>query len=177
MLGKVIETATGRRYYDLLAERILEPLGLDQVRPQDRSVLPDIAPGYTFGARNLREDGSMKIDPSFEWTGGGLVTTPTMLVRFYAALAQGDVVADESFAAMLEGGWRDPANRSERYGFGLFIDGTRFSHGGLWPGYRTHVVHDARTGMTAAVQTNRDGRLDMAGLAERVMAAAAQFGQ
>lgn len=178
VLGRVVEAATGRRYYDLLAERILGPLGLDRVRPQDRSILPDVTPGYTFGARNLRDDGSMKIDPSSEWTGGGLVTTPTMLVRFYAALAAGRVVRPSSLDAMLEGGWRDPANAGERYGFGLFIDddGAQLSHGGLWPGYRTHVVHDLRTGLTVAVQTNRDGRLDMAGLAERVLAAA-QLGQ
>lgn len=174
VLGRVIEAATGRRYYDLLAERILEPLDLDGVRPQDRSILPDVTPGYTLGARNLRDDGTMKIDPSSEWTGGGLVTTPAMLVRFNAALAAGDVVQPASLKAMLDGGWRDPAKPGERYGFGLFVhdDGARFSHGGLWPGYRTHVAHDMGTGVTVAVQTNRDGRLDMAGLAARIVAAA-----
>jgi len=178
VLGRVIEAATGRRYYDLLAERILNPLELDGIRPQDRSILPGITPGYTMGARNLRDDGTMKIDPSSEWTGGGLVTTPAMLVQFHAALAAGDVVRPASFKAMLEGGWRDPATPGEHYGFGLFVhdDGARFSHGGLWPGYRTHVAHDMATGMTVAVQTNRDGRVDMAGLAARV-AAAAQAGR
>lgn len=174
VLGRVIEAATGRRYYDLVTERILKPLELDEIRPQDRSILPDITPGYTFGARNLRDDGSMKIDPSSEWTGGGLVTTPTMLVRFHGALAAGRVVGRESFTAMLEGGWHDPANPTEHYGYGLFVHdgGARFSHGGLWPGYRTHVQHDAGTGITVAVQTNRDGRLDMAGLAARIEAVA-----
>ena len=39
VLGRVIEAATGRRYYDLLGERILEPLELHGIRPQDRSIL------------------------------------------------------------------------------------------------------------------------------------------
>ena len=81
VLGRVIEAAAGRAYYDLLRERILEPHGLDEIGLQDRSVLPGITPGYTMGARNLRDDGTMKFDPSSEWTGGGLTTNPTMLVR------------------------------------------------------------------------------------------------
>lgn len=52
VLGRVIEAASGREYFDLLEERILAPLGLDQVRPQDRPILPDITPGYMAGAQS-----------------------------------------------------------------------------------------------------------------------------
>ncbi len=170
VLGRLIEAATGREYYDLLRERILEPQGLHQIGLQDRSVLPDITPGYMHGARNLRRDGTMKIDPSSEWTGGGLTTNPTMLVEFYGALTEGRIVKPESFARMLEGGWRNPATPDWHYGFGLFVydGGVSFGHGGLWPGYRTHVTHYASRGVTIAVQTNRDGRLDMQSLVRRI---------
>jgi len=170
-LGKVIEAATGRAYYDLLRERILEPHGLDEIGLQDRSVLPDITPGYTMGARNLREDGTMKFDPSSEWTGGGLTTNPTMLVEFYGALVEGSIVQPESLAAMLESGWRDPKAPDWHYGFGLFVyeGGASFGHGGMWPGYRTHVRHYAEPGVTVAVQTNRDGRVDMQAVVDRIV--------
>ena len=114
----------------------------------------------------------MKIDPSSEWTGGGLVTNPTMLVKFYGALSEGRVVQPESLAQMIEGGWRNPAEPGWHYGFGLFVadDGTSYGHGGLWPGYRTQVTHYVDSGTTIAVQTNRDGRLDMEGLVERIRA-------
>ena len=170
VLGWVIEAATERTYYDLLRERILEPQGLDQIGLQDRSVIPNITPGYMMGARNLRKDGTMKIDPSSEWTGGGLVTTPTMLVNFHAALAEGRVVRPESLAKMLDGGWRDPAEPGWHYGFGLFVadDGESYGHGGRWPGYRTHVTHYVASGTTIAVQTNRDGRIDMEGVVARI---------
>ncbi len=170
VLGRLIEAATGRDYYDLLRERILDPQGLHQIGLQDRSVLPDITPGYMHGARNLRKDGTMKIDPSSEWTGGGLTTNPTMLVEFYGALTEGRIVQPESFARMLDGGWRDPATPDWHYGFGLFVydGGAAFGHGGLWPGYRTHVTHYAASGTTIAVQTNRDGRLDMQSLVTRI---------
>lgn len=171
VLGRVIEAATGRAYYDLLRERILEPHGLDEIGLQDRSVLPDITPGYTRGARNLRDDGTMKFDPSSEWTGGGLTTNPTMLAAFYGALAEGRVVRPESLAAMLESGWLNPETPDWHYGFGLFVydGGASFGHGGMWPGYRTHVRHYAESGVTVAVQTNRDGRVDMQAVVDRIV--------
>ena len=170
VLGRVIEAATGRTYYDLVRERILKPQGLDEIGLQDRSVLPNITTGYMMGARNLRKDGTMKIDPSSEWTGGGLTTTPTMLVKFYGALTEGRIVKPESLARMLESGWRNPETPDWHYGFGLFVydDGATFGHGGLWPGYRTHVTHYAASGTTIAVQTNRDGRLDMQAVVTRI---------
>lgn len=178
VLGRVLEAASGVPYYVLLEERILGPLKLDGVRPQDRSVLEGIAPGYLGGASNLKKDGRMKFDPSSEWTGGGLVTTPTMLAEFYGALAEGRVLRPETLDLMLSSGWRGDPERGWHYGFGVFVADRRsgegaggasaFSHGGLWPGYRTHVRHDLETGTTIAVQTNRQGRLDLAGLVARI---------
>ena len=172
VLGRLIEAASGRTYYDLLDERILTPQHLDEVHPADQSILPNITPGYNRGARNLKKDGRMKFDPSWEWTGGGLTTNPTMLVQFLAALAEGRIVESESFAQMLNAGWRDPETPGSHYGLGLFVDegGKSFGHGGMWPGYRTHATHFVPTGTTIAVQTNRDGRLDMQALVSRIAA-------
>lgn len=171
VLGRLIEAATGERYYDLLQQRILGPLGLNDVRPADRSVLTNITPGYTGGTSNLKKDGRMKFDPSSEWTGGGLITNPAMLVEFFAALAEGRVLQPTTFAEMLDGGWRNPKKPDSRYGFGVFVSDadSSFGHGGFWPGYRTHVAHFLPTGTTIAVQTNRDGRLDMEALVMRIV--------
>lgn len=170
VLGRLIEAASKRTYYDLLQERVLDPLGLEHVRPAVLSALPGITPGYTGGARNLKKDGRMKFDPRSEWTGGGLVTTPTMLVEFYAALAEGRLLRRDTFAQMLDAGWRDPDHPDWHYGFGVFVGGhgRSIGHDGLWPGYRTAVRHDLRTGITVSVQTNRDGRMDLRGLARRI---------
>ncbi len=170
VLGRLIEAASGRSYYELLDQRILTPLKLDEIEPADRSILPDITPGYTGGARNLKKDGRMKLDPRSEWTGGGLTTNPTMLVEFYAALANGRVVTRESLALMLESGYRDPDDPEWRYGFGVFVHvpSRSFGHGGLWSGYRTHVAHFLDHGLTVAVQTNRDGRVDLQSIVVRI---------
>jgi len=174
VLGRLIESAAGQDYYAMLRERIIEPQGLHEVRVADTSVLTNITPGYTGGARNLKKDGRMKFDPSSEWTGGGLVTNPTMLVKFHSALAEGRIVDSASLAQMLEGGWRDPDKPGYWYGFGLFVydNGASFGHGGMWPGYRTQVMHDTRTGTTIAVQTNRDGRIDLGVVIARIAARA-----
>ncbi|NNE04935.1 MAG: beta-lactamase family protein [Xanthomonadales bacterium] len=170
VLGQVIEAATDRTYYELLANKVLEPLGLEDIRPQDQSVLPDIATGYSGGGSVLKKDGRMKFDPRSEWTGGGLVMTPAGLARFHRALADGALLKPESFAAMLDAGWRDTEDPDFYYGYGLFVarDRSSWGHGGLWSGYRTHVAHLPHSGLTIAVQTNRDGRVDLIGLVGRI---------
>ena len=176
VLGRLIEAASGRSYYDLVQERILDPQKLDSIRPQSESVLANIVPGYTAGARNLKKDGRMKFDPSSEWTGGGLVTTPTMLVKFFGALAEGRVVKPATLALMLKGEWQNLTEPNWRYGYGLFVydDGKSFGHAGLWPGYRTDVRHYASSGITVAVQTNRDGRIELDRLIARIVTAAGE---
>ena len=163
VLGRLIEAASGREYYRLLQEKILDPLELHQIRPQDRELLPDITPGYASGARNLRKDGTAKYNPISEWTGGGLVTNPTMLVKFYGALVENRLVSQKILDQMIEGEWKNPEDPSFHYGYGLFVynNSSSFGHAGMWPGYRTHVIHYPETGTTIAVQSNRDGRIDL----------------
>ena len=170
VLGKLIEEATGKKYYDLVKEKILIPHGLNEIVLQDRSILPGVVTGYMRGAPNLREDGSMKMDPSSEWTGGGLATNPTMLVNFLGLLAQGDIVSQDSLDQMINSGWHNPGTPDEHYGLGLFVynDGRTFGHAGLWPGYRTDMLHYADSNTTIAIQTNRDGRVDTGELIRRI---------
>ena len=56
------------------------------------------------------------------------------------------------------------------YGFGVFVyeGGKSFGHAGLWPGYRTDVLHHLGHGWTIAVQTNRDGKIDTGAIVARV---------
>ena len=170
VLGKLIEEATGRKYYDLVKEKILEPHGLNEIVMQDRSILPGVVTGYMRGAPNLREDGSMKMDPSSEWTGGGLATNPTMLVNFLGLLAQGEIVDQDSLNQMINSGWRNSETPDEHYGLGLFVynNGKAFGHAGLWPGYRTDMLHYTASNTTIAIQTNRDGSVDTGELIRRI---------
>jgi D-alanyl-D-alanine carboxypeptidase len=46
ILGMIIEKITGKKYYDLLFERILNPLQLYQTRPTNKRKLPGLVQGY-----------------------------------------------------------------------------------------------------------------------------------
>ena len=163
ILGRVIESATGESYYDLLNERILKAHNLTKIHAQDESIMKNVAMGYMANTPVINKEGQMKLDPSSEWTGGGLITNPTMLVEFYGKLVDGEMIERELFQKMISGGWKNPDTPNFHYGYGLFVykDGESFGHGGLWPGYRTHVAHFSESGITVAIQTNRDGSIDM----------------
>ncbi len=163
ILGRVIESATGKSYYELLDEKILKPFELTQIHFQNESVLKNVAMGYMANSPVINKDGKMKFDPSSEWTGGGLITNPTMLVEFYGKLVDGEIIEKEMLQKMIFEGWKNPDTPNFHYGYGLFVykEGESFGHGGLWPGYRTHVAHFSESGITVAIQTNRDGRIDM----------------
>lgn len=162
VLGRAIESAAGKSYYELLQEHILTPLALNEIRPQTDSIMAD-----TAWSASLQKNGTTKLDPRSEWTGGGLITNPTMLARFLAAMVK---ERPDELHQMIKGGWQDPEEPDWHYGYGLFVrnDGSAFGHGGLWPGYRTRFTHFAQSGLTIAVQTNRDGRVDLRSLIAKI---------
>jgi len=176
ILGRVIEAASDHSYHDLLRERILDPHGLTMVQPVTSLKLA--TPGYQGGVSTLREDGTPKLDPRTEWTGGGLNLTPTGLVLFYRLLADGQLVSPANLELMTEPMWCRPDNPASCYGYGLFVDdrGTMFSHSGMWAGYRTHVLHSRTHNLTVAIQTNRDGSVDMPGAGHQISTVALQGG-
>ena len=162
VLGRLLEEASGQSYYQLVRARILDPLQLTFIRPQNNTSLTNVAMGYSGGAEALLDDGRAKFDHRSEWTGGGLITTPLMLVKFYSALAHNRLISDESLRLMKDSGFRSTGN-DVHYGFGLFVSASENSigHEGLWPGYRSAVKHFFDSDITIAVQTNRDGKVEL----------------
>ena len=167
-LGQVIESAMSMRYYEMLDEMILEPHQL-AARPQISAHMENVSVGYVdssllmsiagWSGRNM-EDGVMVLDPSTEWTGGGLVTTPAVLAAFYHKLSNGEIVSPESYQLMIQAGHRDPQQPSH-YGLGLFVSESSIGHGGWFPGYRTDARHFPWENLTIAVQTNTDAEFPM----------------
>lgn len=168
LLGMVIERVTGRRYEDLLQERVLDPLGLDDTIPSSRPELPGLVSGYTslgemFGLpEEAAVDGVYAMNPQFEWTGGGIVSTAGDLARFMHQLCAGELVPAEAHKEML-----DTTAAGERlwpgsgYGIGLITRasaaGELWGHAGIFPGYLSGAWHLPQRGWTLAVQVNADG--------------------
>ncbi len=159
LAGFVLERVLATKYEDELRRRFLSPLGLMLTSPADRPALPGLVPGYlpypnSLGMPDKTVDatGQLVVDPSFEWTGGGLISTSGDLARWMAMLFQHDTLRPVS--ALMT---RIPDTHA-RYGLGLSLrdgaDGPLWGHSGWFLGYRTEVAYSSAKSAGVAFQTN-----------------------
>jgi D-alanyl-D-alanine carboxypeptidase len=185
VLGLIIERITGRSYHTELRERLLLPLRLTGTFPVEGPAVPHLAQGYAgagnaFGGSDamLNADGRMTIDPSFEWTGGGVASTTADLARWAAALWGGRVLDPGTLAQMTRG---VPARLGPnvRYGFGTIIRetpaGLSHGHSGFFPGYITDVMWFPEYGLAVAVQANSSVRGSLGVPAAELLARVAEL--
>ena len=162
LLGMIMEQLTGKRYYDLLRQRILKPWRLKNTLPSDRMHLNGLVQGYAgaaneFGGKDLvlDEKGSFIINPQFEWTGGGIYSTTADLARWGHLLYSGRVI-DTSL--LLHGAVPAKLGRDTRYGLGVIIRptplGLAYGHSGFFTGYLTEMYYFPAKQICIAVQTN-----------------------
>ncbi|MDA0183549.1 beta-lactamase family protein [Solirubrobacter phytolaccae] len=102
LLGLVLERALGKTVGELLAERVFGPLGMtDTAFAGDPARL---AAAYRPKRAGLEltdpPDGKFARPPGFEQLSGGLVSTAGDVLRFYSAIADGELLSDASRAAM-----------------------------------------------------------------------------
>jgi D-alanyl-D-alanine carboxypeptidase len=173
LVGLVIERASGEDYYDLLRDRILEPLDLDATAPLIDRRVDRLPQGYAPQSRELFGipvevvgDDGLVFDPSIEWTGGGLVTMSSDLVRWARALFDGRFLSRTSLQEMLGSiavpEEREPAATDRAFGYGLGIGVTHmanavaYRHGGFFPGYHSMLAYFPSYGFAIAMQINSD---------------------
>jgi CubicO group peptidase (beta-lactamase class C family) len=115
LLGQVIEAVTGKTYLEVLRERILVPLELDDSGMLDHAeVVPGLADTYSWNrdAQQLDKDSPMYIE---NWgAAGAMYSTVGDLSRFTKALFDFDLITFESLDLML-------TPFLEEYGYGLWI--------------------------------------------------------
>ena len=176
VLGLVLESATDLAFYELLERTILEPHNLP-ARPAKTDTMADVSQGYVdwsvfswLGGFSgpVFVDGIMRLHPRTEWTGGGLVTTPSILTDFYHKLARGEIVSQQSYQNMLSAGIRVDG-QDWHYGHGLYVGTNSAGHGGWFPGYRTNARHYSDLGITIAVQTNTDADFDQSAVMQALL--------
>ena len=164
LLGMVMEEITGRTCYELIQERLLDQLGLDNTIPTDSRIIPGIIQGYA-GPRNpfggtdevVLSDGRFVINPQFEWAGGGFASTTEDLARWARALYTGKAFDPGLLPTMLDG---VPARlgAGSRYGLGVILNDTEAGpsqgHSGFFPGYLTEMAYFPESDVAVAVQVN-----------------------
>ncbi|WP_207835986.1 serine hydrolase domain-containing protein [Williamsia soli] len=180
LLGVVIEQLTGMSASEAFAQRIFEPLGLTHTHlpaPDDSSI-PDTHPqGYQFGTNVETIDsyavpaallpdalnGTLKplnqtdANPSWAWTAGGAISTPTDLATYVKALVRGGLLDDETQKLRLDSVQSMTSGTPSGVGYGLgiaqFAPGI-FGHDGQLPGFSTFMAYNIDTGDTIIIGTN-----------------------
>ena len=153
VLGAVIEKVSGKKYGDLLRERIFGPLemkesGLDS----DELILPKRAQGYMPGPGGLVLARSESM--SVPWAAGSIYSTTGDLLKWEHGLFGGKVLNADSLKAMTTPGKGD-------YGLGVFIankDGVKVvSHGGGIEGFNTNLMYAPDRRIATVVLGNVNG--------------------
>ena len=103
-------------------------------------------------------EGRFRINPQFEWAGGGFATTGGDLARWARALYAGEVLDEPMRKAMLEAEDAPELGPLVRYGLGAIVwstdHGPAWGHSGFFPGYLTEMRFWPEHGIAVAVQLN-----------------------
>ena len=165
LVGMIVEKATGNTYYEELRSRILEPFELDETSPSDHADLDGLIPGHLgesdpFGMPpQTIVDGRYAMNPQFEWTGGGLVTTAGDLALWTKTLYEQGAF-DPSLWEQFVDGFPMAPGAPVSYGLGVMIRpsdfGLTYGHGGMMPGYLSEMMYFIDHELAVAVQINAD---------------------
>lgn len=153
VLGVVIEKVSGRKYADLLKERIFDPLGMSNTGlDNDELVLPKRAEGYMPGPKGLVVARSESM--SVPWAAGSIYSTTGDLLKWERGLFGGKVLNADSLKAMTTPG-------KGNYGLGVMIDArdgvTVVHHGGGIEGFNTHLAYAPDRHICVVVLSNVNG--------------------
>jgi D-alanyl-D-alanine carboxypeptidase len=164
VLGMIIEKVTGRKFYDEANRRLLKPLKLSDTIPQDGPRLKGVVQGYAgpnnpFGGTDaMLVNGKFSVNPQFEWTGGGYVSTAHDLARWAKMFYEGKAFSPDLLPQVVEGVSAPMLGRESKYGLGAIIRktpaGTSYGHSGFFPGYMTDMMYYPEQKIAVAVQVN-----------------------
>jgi D-alanyl-D-alanine carboxypeptidase len=163
-LGLVLETVTGRPWWELARERLLEPLEMRATEPViTDDVRPRLAAGWVppLDDRPWHPGHGLVHAPWYEsYTADGTICSNAAdLVAYVRMFLRdgGPVLPPEGVDRMTAGDVDDP-DSGTRYGYGLWAmerEGRRLvGHSGSLPGYRAMILFDRQRGYGACVLTN-----------------------
>jgi CubicO group peptidase (beta-lactamase class C family) len=135
LLGVLLARAAGRPLPALLAERLLEPLGMRHtgfaVAPEDRALVVESV-RWESGELRSSDQSDLSVLPRFPSAAGGLIGTLGDLVRFARMLLDGgsldgvEVLPTASVEAMTS----DRLTAEQRSEAGLYLAGQSWGYGG-----------------------------------------------
>jgi CubicO group peptidase (beta-lactamase class C family) len=159
-LGLVVEAIEGRRYHEVVHDRLLLPLGMAASVP---AITPEVRPRLAVGYEPMRDDEPFRpgdpLAPAtwFETSSadGSIAATAPDLAAFLRALMRDRTGRVARMTAPV------PALRSDGYGYGLrttVLAGRTFvGHGGSMVGFRSAMRWEPASGVGAVVLQNGPG--------------------
>ncbi len=169
VLATILERILDGTAYDAIRTRFLAPMRLRGTVPSTGPRIPRLANGYggvpdplgLSGA--LLENGSLRVNPKFEWAGGGFASTPEDLARWAQAWYQGRAFSPTVLQEALNAVPARGLGSGARYGLGVIVRdsprGVTYGHSGFFPGYLTEMRYYPDSRVAVAVQANTsDGR-------------------
>ena len=159
VLGKVIEAASGKDYFDYIRERITGPAGMTNTDAYELDrVNKNLAVGYEAERtpRGVEYRNNIFMHVIRGGPAGGGYSTVADLTRFAEALKNGKLVSKESVRLLTT---PKPDLNSPQYGFGFVIDagGRIVGHSGGFPGINSQLDIYVGEDYTVAVMSNYGG--------------------
>ena len=156
LVGMIIEKVTGRSLYELIDEKILKPFKLERTIPSNTLTLPEMSNGY-FDDGPVIVNGKFRINPQWEWAGGGFASTAEDLARWGHLLYEGEVLSPNGLEEMIKS---TSNGEGAVYGLGVMISrsnfGRTYGHDGDFPGYISDLRFYTKYKLTVAVMVNSD---------------------
>lgn len=138
-VARCVEVVTGKRFPEILEERLLKPLGMSNTTFQPNLELLKRHPRYAKRIANLDDEKisaflekKKRESKRFVNVGGGLISTPDDLVKFYrlhslrGKIGDKRLIPEKAIAKLYE---KQPATRGYGLGFNLFGNAV-VGHGG-----------------------------------------------
>jgi CubicO group peptidase (beta-lactamase class C family) len=156
LLAVIVGRVSGMPLAEFTRTRIFEPLGMRSTSWRDdfTRVVKGRAIAYGGGRGAYRQD--MPFENAYG--NGGLLTTPTDLLRFTANLESGAVVGGPRFVEEMHRQARLTGGRTVEYASGLFVSRYRglpeVNHSGATAGYRAFLSRYPAQGVAVAVLCN-----------------------
>lgn len=153
LAGMIAESATGKRFGQLLRDSILTPLQLDSTfLDVYDSLLYTVAHPWQGGVNNFAIP--RKSINSAAWAAGAMYSTSGEMAQWYQALMNGKVLNPDALREMTT------FVGSGNYGIGIsratVMGRTVWQHGGtIWGGYNSFMLYDRASGAVICVLINQ----------------------
>jgi CubicO group peptidase (beta-lactamase class C family) len=170
LLDIIIEAVTGRRFGDVLEERVFAPAGMMSSRVlNETNVVARRATGYELDGTDWRL--ASPVSWSLPVGAGGIATTLDDLISFDRSLWRGEL-ADQRIHALMETPVQLTSGRAEGMAMGCVCTTYRneqvLSFAGGISGYSSFYGHLPGRGTSLVILSNRDG-LEVYDLAREIL--------